>query len=118
VKWLSPLIEVERAAQARAKDISLDMGSPDGAARLRSLVDDEVARWSEDYKRGLREFDVADPAAVAERAFRNLSGYGPLEPLLADDDVWEIMVGRIDDLRVRPSPQVSGGFRLTLADRW
>ncbi len=23
---------------------------------------------------------------------RNLVGYGPLEPLLADDDVWEILV--------------------------
>ena len=29
---------------------------------------------------------------VADRAYRNLAGYGPLEPLLADDDVWEIMI--------------------------
>ncbi|MGH9155454.1 MAG: hypothetical protein ACRD1K_06400, partial [Acidimicrobiales bacterium] len=89
MKWLAPLIEVERAAQARAKDISLDMGSPEGGARLRELVDQEVARWTQDYRRGLRDIDVADPAVVAERAYRNLSGYGPLEPLLADDDVWE-----------------------------
>ena len=89
---LSPLQEVERAVQDRAKAVSLDMGSPDAAARLRALVDDEVARWSDDYKRGLRGFDIADQEMVAERAFRNVAGYGPLEPLLADDDVWEIMV--------------------------
>ena len=29
---------------------------------------------------------------MAERAYRNLAGYGPLEPLLDDEDVWEIMV--------------------------
>jgi pilus assembly protein CpaF len=60
-----------------------------------------VARWSEDYKRGLRDFDLADPPMVAERAFRNLAGYGPLEPLLADDDVWEIMVNGPDAIFVR-----------------
>ncbi len=39
---------------------------------------------------------LADPAGVAERAWRNLAGYGPLEPLLADPDVWEIMVNAPD----------------------
>jgi hypothetical protein len=90
--WVSPLVEVEQAVQARAKEVSLDMSAADGRARLRGLVDEEVARWSEDYKRGLRSFDISDPALVAERAYRNIAGYGPLEPLLADDDVWEIMI--------------------------
>ena len=34
-----------------------------------------------------------------DRAYRNLAGYGPLEPLeplLADGDVWEIMVNGPD----------------------
>ena len=88
----SPLAEVERAVQERAKLIALDMGGTDGPLRLRTLVDEEVARWTEDYKRGRREFDLADPETVAERAWRNLAGYGPLEPLLADPDVWEVMV--------------------------
>ena len=38
-------------------------GGPDG---LRVLIEEEVARWSEDHKRGLRPFDLADPATVAE----------------------------------------------------
>ena len=90
--WVSPLLEVERAVQERAKETSLDLTSADGRGRLRALIDEEVRRWSEDYKRGRRSFDLADPQAVAERAERNLVGYGPLAPLLDDDDVWEIMV--------------------------
>ncbi len=89
---LSPLQEIERGVQARAKEISLEMGSDGGRAKLRALIHDEVRAWSSDYQRGLRAYDLADPDVVAERAFRNLAGYGPLEPLLADDDVWEIMV--------------------------
>jgi hypothetical protein len=79
---LTPLEEIEQRVQARAKDTVLDMGAPDGAARLRGLIDDEVARWSDDHRRGRRDFDLAEPTAVAERAWRNLAGYGPLAPLL------------------------------------
>jgi pilus assembly protein CpaF len=92
VPEVSPLGEIERRVQARAKEAVLDMAAPEGAGRLRALVDEEVARWSDEFRRGRREFDLADPDAVAARAYRNLAGYGPLEPLLADDDVWEVMV--------------------------
>ncbi|MGH9164701.1 MAG: CpaF family protein [Acidimicrobiales bacterium] len=106
--WISPLAEVERAVQERAKQIALDMASPGAAGQLRALVDQEVARWSEEYKRGVRSFDVADPALVAERAYRNISGYGPLEPLLADDDVWEIMINAPDAIFVKRHTGPSG----------
>lgn len=89
---LTPLAEIEQRVQARAVDAVLDMGTPEGAAQLRALVDEEIARWSDDYRRGRRDFDLAEPAVVAERAWRNLAGYGPLAPLLADPDVWEIMI--------------------------
>jgi pilus assembly protein CpaF len=67
-----------------------------------------VAAWSDGYKRGLRAFDLADPDLLAERAFRNLVGYGPLEPLLADDDVWEIMVNAPDQIFVKRHRGTSG----------
>jgi pilus assembly protein CpaF len=106
--WISPLLEVERAVQELAKAISLDVAADGGRDRLRALIDDEVARWSEDYKRGLRDFDLADPATVAERAYRNLAGYGPLESLLDDDDVWEIMLNGPDAIFVRRHQGRSG----------
>jgi pilus assembly protein CpaF len=78
----TPLVEIERAAQARAKHLALDPAAPDGESELRAIVESEVERWSRDHKRGVHAFDLADPAAVAERAVRNLVGYGPLDPLL------------------------------------
>jgi pilus assembly protein CpaF len=95
-RWLSPLQEIEQAAQEQAKRVSLDMATEEGPDRLRAIIDTEVARWSDDYKHGLRSFDLADPELVAQRAYRNLAGYGPLEPLLDDDDVWEVMINAPD----------------------
>jgi pilus assembly protein CpaF len=105
---VSPLEEIERAVLDRAKGVALDMGSADGNARLRSLIDDEVAQWSVDHKRGLRSFDLSDPATVVERAYRNLCGYGPLAPLIDDDDVWEVMINAPDEIFVKRHVGSSG----------
>jgi pilus assembly protein CpaF len=95
-----PLEEIERLVQERAKDISLEMTGA-GKDKLRALIDDEVARWTLDHRRGLHPYDLSDPELVAERAYRNLAGYGPLEPLLEDDDVWEVMVNGPDSIFVK-----------------
>jgi pilus assembly protein CpaF len=106
--WVSPLAEIEAAVQRRAQALELDMAAPAGASRLRRLLDEEVRRWSEEFERGDRTVELADPDAVAERAWRNLAGYGPLAPLLADDDVWEIMVNAPDAIFVRRHNGPSG----------
>ena len=98
---LSPLEIIEHAVQERAKDISLQMGGADGDEKLRALIAEEVDRWSVDHRHGLRAYDLAEPTIVAERAFRNLAGYGPLDPLLNDDDVWEIMINAPDQIFVK-----------------
>jgi hypothetical protein len=67
-----------------------------------------VAAWRADYSRGRRPFDLTDPGSVADRAYRNLAGYGPLEPLLADDDVWEICVNAPDAIFVKRHRGLSG----------
>jgi pilus assembly protein CpaF len=105
---VSPLAEIEHTVLARAKDEALDMGAAGGRAHLRALIDREVERWGAEYKRGTRSFDISDPVIVAERAFRNLAGYGPLEPLLADEDVWEIMINGPDAIFVKRHTGPSG----------
>lgn len=95
-----PLEQIEHSVQERAKDISLEMDGS-GKDKLRALIADEVAHWSLDHRRGLRPYDLSEPDLVAERAFRNLAGYGPLEPLLEDDDVWEVMVNAPDAIFVK-----------------
>jgi pilus assembly protein CpaF len=89
---VSPLEAIERDVQARAKHLSIDMDQPDAIERIHTLVREEINTWQLDYRRGLRPCDIVDEDAFAERAMRNLTGFGPLGPLLDDDDVWEIMV--------------------------
>ncbi len=89
-EWASPLREIERAAQERAKGADLDMAEPGAAEKMRVLLIEEVNAWRDEYRQGRRDVDIADPEAAVERALRNLTGYGPLDPLLADPDVWEV----------------------------
>lgn len=103
---LSPLQEVERVVQDRARALALDADHDRSA--LAGLVTEAVGQWSIDHKRGTRPFDLADPERVAERAMRNLTGYGPLAPLLADDDVWEIMINGPAEIFVKRHQGPSG----------
>jgi pilus assembly protein CpaF len=90
--WSSPLREIERAAQEQAKAADIDMAEPGAVERLRALLVEQVDLWRDDYRRGRRSIDIADPEGAIERALRNLTGYGPLDPLLDDPDVWEVMI--------------------------
>ena len=104
----TPLQLIERAVLDRAKEIRLDLDDDEARARLRALVEEQVSRWSTDFRRGLRSHDLADPELVTERAYRNLVGYGPLESLLADDDVWEVMINAPDSIFVKRHEGPSG----------
>jgi pilus assembly protein CpaF len=98
---LSPLRTVERAVLERAKVLDLDPTGPEGAEAFARLVDDEIARLSKDFAAGRRSTPVHDADALRARALRNLVGFGPLETLLEDEDVWEVMVNAPDVIFVR-----------------
>jgi pilus assembly protein CpaF len=104
----TPLVAIERAVQERAKEAALDVAAPGGEGRLRALIDEEVRHWGEEFRRGRRPVDLADPQAVAVRAFNNLARYGPLTSLLADDDVWEVMINAPASIFVRRHERPSG----------
>jgi pilus assembly protein CpaF len=105
---LSPLVEIEQAVQARAKDRVLDVDREPGKAALRELVAEAITEWRRDFQLGRRPFDLSNTDLLADRAFRNLAGYGPLEPLLSDDDVWEIMINAPDAIFVKRHRGASG----------
>lgn len=102
----SPLQEIERIVQARARERSVDVRRDPDA--LKQLIGEAVSDWTLDHKRGVRPFDLAEPERVAERALRNLTGYGPLAPLLADDDVWEVMINGPSEVFVKRHAGPSG----------
>ena len=91
-EFVSPLILIERAVQDEAKSLGVDPDSATGRLDLERLVRGQLDRWQLDYERGERPHPVSDPFQTLVRAVRNIAGYGPLEPLLADDDVYEIMI--------------------------
>lgn len=104
----SPLVLIERLVQDQAKAIQLDVEGPAGEAHLHQLILNEVDRWQTDHKRGIRPFALVDPDLVADRAFRNLARYGPLSPLLDDDDVWEVMINAPSEIFVKRHHGISG----------
>ncbi len=107
-KAVAPLQTVEVAVRRRAKEISLDLSETDSDRVLRTMIDEEIDRWDDDHRRGLRPYELGDPALVAERAYRNLAGYGPLGPLLDDDDVWEVMINAPEEIFVKRHSGGSG----------
>jgi hypothetical protein len=48
-------------------------GEPGAGQPLRALLDEQVARWLQDYRRGLRADRDPRPEAAVERALRNLA---------------------------------------------
>ena len=89
---IAPLNEIEACVQERAKNLALDLDAAEGVSGLRALIDEQIVSWNDDHKRGARPFELVDASGLAERAFRNLVGYGPLTSLLDDDDVWEVII--------------------------
>ena len=98
---LSPLEDIERRVQELAKATGVDVDTDAGANQIRTLIDRAVQDLTEEQARGAAGRELADPAGLAERAFRNLAQYGPLTEVLDDDDVWEIMVNAPDLIFVR-----------------
>src|ERR671936_329046 len=78
------LIEAARSDSSRAAALT------DGLeAEVRALVEREAA-----------VLDSADRATLCERVLRLATGLGPLEPLLADEAVDEVMVNGPDSVYV------------------
>ena len=94
--YRSALEAIESRVQARARQVAIDPADEGVEATLARLVDDEITDWNERFRLGTSPYEISDPDLFAERAMRNLTSYGPLTPLLEDDDVWEIMINAPD----------------------
>jgi len=111
-----PLIEIERTVQSGARSIAVDMATDEGRNALRALIDDAIETWQADAVHGARSAPIADPEAVARRAWRNLAEYGPLTELLVDPDVWEIEINSPLDIFVKRHSGANGYHHETFHD--
>lgn len=105
---VSPLEELERMALEVANERNVSPGAVEADEQLRAILRDLVTQWRADYRRGIRSIDLTEPEVLVERAMANLTGFGPLTALLADDDVWEIMINAPDQLFVKRHRGPSG----------
>ena len=105
---VTPLAEIETRVKERAKHEALDLNAVESTQALSVLVADEIRHWNDDHRRGIRPYPLSYPEIVSERALRNLTGYGPLGPLLEDSDVWEIMINAPDAIFVKRHRGTSG----------
>jgi len=105
---VSPLEEIERLALEVANERNLSSETHDARDQLHQILHDLVAQWRADYRRGIRSLDLIEPELVVDRAMANLVGYGPLEALIDDDDVWEIMINAPDQIFVKRHRGSSG----------
>jgi pilus assembly protein CpaF len=103
-----PLVVIEERVRARATTERIDIATAGSMDRLRSLVTEEIAAYRVAHQQGLTRFDVSDPATLGARALRNIAGYGPLEELLNDDSVFEIMVNGPSTIFVKRHDGTSG----------
>ena len=97
----SPLIEIERMTLEVANDRNISPSADRSQEQLRLIATELVEQWRADYRRGIRSIDLTEPDLIIDRALRNLTGYGPLESLIDDDDVWEIMLNAPDQIFVK-----------------
>lgn len=102
------LAEIEHLVSERARRSGLDPRTPGAEDAITALAHEEIRRWNIDFKRGVRGHALTESDSIANRVRRDLLGYGPLEALLADSDVWEIMVNAPHEIFVKRHRGPSG----------
>ncbi|MDH4075162.1 MAG: CpaF family protein [Acidimicrobiia bacterium] len=93
-----PLEELrDRTRESLMKDVSKKLGSERDPKILKALVADELDRLIVDASALL---DAAERARLVSLIIDDVLGYGPIEPLLADPTVSEVMVNGTDAIYV------------------
>lgn len=95
----------ERAAQELFARVGARLNDPTlTEERLHELAREELARIVRDEQVALTP---AERAQVIDEVGADVLGFGPLEPLLRDDDITEIMVNRHDQIYIERAGRLS-----------
>lgn len=107
---LSPVALVEEQVLTMASTKQLDVGTDTDRERLLAII----RHCAEQVNSQL--IHPVPLRLLIDTVTRNLCGYGPLEPLLNDPDVWEIMVNAPDEIFVKRHRGPSGYHADTFHD--
>ncbi|MEX0868597.1 MAG: ATPase, T2SS/T4P/T4SS family [Nitriliruptoraceae bacterium] len=111
----SPVRAIELRVLERLRGAQLDADATT-TDTIRRFIDDEIEQWTFDVDRGREQVPIADEPRVRRAVEDNLLRYGPLDPLIDDPDVWEIMINAPDQVFVRRHRGVSGYHHATFHD--
>lgn len=106
----APVVAVEERVLRVAAREQLDVLTDTDRARLRTIITDCALAINRDL---VHPVPLELLVATVER---NLCGYGPLDALLNDADVWEIMVNAPDEIFVKRHRGPSGYHQDTFHD--
>src|SRR4051812_42658287 len=91
---------IERVVSERAASEKLDLTNSDHRRLLSQIVLDVIGKEQDSPIDATNNF--------AESILRNVAGYGPIDSLLKDADVWEIMINAPDSIFVKRHSGESG----------
>ncbi len=95
----TPLLSIERNVQSAARSEGVDISLAQNRERLRTLISGAIDEWQS--ANPARPLTSEARRYLAQRAEADVAGYGPLQALLEDDSVWEIIVNSPEAIFVK-----------------
>ncbi len=95
----TPIQEIERMVQSAAQSSPDDLTLEQNRGLLHRVITSEIDRWQQQnasYPLSPETYNY-----ITARVVANIVGYGPLDNLFADDDVWEVIVNAPDSIFVK-----------------
>lgn len=95
----TPIQEIERMVQSAAQSSPDDLTLERNRGLLHRVITSEIDRWQQQnasYPLSPETYNY-----ITQRVVANIVGYGPLDNLFADDDVWEVIVNAPDSIFVK-----------------
>ena len=95
----TPIQEIERMVQSAAQSSPDDLTLEQNRNLLNRVITNEIDRWqtlNASYPLSPDTYEY-----ITQRVISNIVGYGPLDSLFADEDVWEVIVNAADSIFVK-----------------
>lgn len=90
-------VEIESLLLDFLRKSEADLNTRASIKSARSVLSELIERWNFEHPLA----SISEPESFREVVLRNLIGFGPLEPLLEDESVWEISVNGPKEIFVK-----------------
>ncbi len=107
---LGAAAQIERQLLEHLRRTEADLNTRSSLKNARAELANLIDKWNEEHP----SRTIGDKSGFGEVVLRNLIGFGPIEPLLEDEAIWEISINGPKDIFVKshngPPRRHSEGF--------